>query len=66
MFKNKRPHKRKAYVNKQEKIYVDKVKTKRNCNTTPCLAVKTLTSQGTFTEMSAIGGTTVRARVEGR
>ena len=32
MFKNKRPHERKAYVSKQEKIYVDKVKTKGNCN----------------------------------
>ena len=27
--------------------------------------MKALTSQGTFAEMSAIGGTTVRARVEG-
>ena len=65
MFKNKCPHKRKAYVNKQGKIYVDKVKTKRNCNTTPCLAVKTPTSQGTSGEMIAIGRTTARARVEG-
>ena len=32
MFENKRPHKRKAYVNKQGKMYVDKVKTKRNRN----------------------------------
>ena len=40
-----------------------KKKTKRN--TTPVLAVKTLASQGTFAEVSAIGGTTTRARVEG-
>ena len=32
MFENKRPHERKAYVNKQGKICVDKVKTKGNCN----------------------------------
>ena len=38
-------------------------KTKRN--TTPCLAVKTPTSQGAFVEMSTIGRTTARARVEG-
>ena len=40
-------------------------KAKRKCNTTPCLSVKNPTSQGTFAEMSAIGGTTARARVEG-
>ena len=44
-------------------MYIDKVKA--NCNTTPRLAVKTPTSQGTFAVMSAIGGTTARARVEG-
>ena len=46
-------------------MYVDKVKTKRNCNTTPCLAVKTPTSQGTSGVMIAIGRTTAGARVEG-
>ena len=44
---------------------IDKVKAKReNCNTTPYLAVKTLTSQGAFAEMSAVGGTTAQARIE--
>ena len=42
------------------------MKKKTKHNTTPVLAVKTLASQGAFAEMSAIGGTAVRARVEGR
>ena len=65
MFENKRPHERKAYVNKQGKICVDKVKTKGNCNATPRLAVKTPTSQGTLGIMIAISGTTAGARVKG-
>ena len=40
MFKNKCPHKRKAYVNKQGKMYVERVKTKRNCNRIVFTSVK--------------------------